>query len=320
MNRRLLVASLLTTFTLLAPVAAAQGAPAHPQKPLAVSLQGTAKEAYASARLLFKQGDFAGAANKYQEAYDLSKDPRLLFDMAICAKNQRAYVRMQELLEQYNREASADMSAEDRAAVDGALAAVRNLVGSLTVTVNVAGATVTVDGQAVGTTPLPAHLVLDLGKHVIAVSAAGMKPITKEVSIVGGADASLALSLEPEVTMAQLLIVTEPNATIVIDGNPTGKERYDGQVPAGTHEVGVTEPGMLPYRADVDLKAGETRTLQVTLTRQSHAMVWPWIVGGAVVAAGAIVGGYFLLKPGDQTTPVPAGASGSVQFSGWRFQ
>ena len=140
------------------------------------------------------------------------------------------------------------------------------------------------------------------------------------MSIVGGADASLALSLEPEVTMAQLLIVTEPNATIVIDGNPTGKERYDGQVPAGTHEVGVTEPGMLPYRADVDLKAGETRTLQVTLTRQSHAVVWPWIVGGVVVAAGAVVGGYFLLKPGDQTTPVPAGASGAVQFSGWRFQ
>jgi PEGA domain len=320
MSRRPVFAPLLGAFILVASSAAAQGAPAHPQKPLTVTLQGTAKEAYASARLLFKQGDFAGAATKYQQAYELSKDPRLLFDTAICEKNLRAYARMQELLEQYNREASADMSADDRAAVDGALAAVKNLIGRLTVTVDVSGATVSVDGQAVGTTPLAAPLVLDLGKHVITVEGSGLQTVSRDVSIVGGADAALNLAVTPQEQTAQLFIVAEPNAMISLDGTPTSKERYEGKVQAGAHEVRVTEPGKLPYKADVDLKVGETRTLQVTLTSESHPVIWPWVVGGAVVVAGAVVGGYFLFKPSDQTVPVPTGASGAVQFSGWRFR
>ena len=69
----------------------------------------------------------------------------------------------------------------------------------------------------------------------------------------------------------------------------------------------------------MDLRDDETRSLDVTLENESHGgRVWPWIAGGAVVAIGAAVGGYFLLKPGDQTTPVPAGKSGTFQLSVFR--
>jgi len=44
--------------------------------------------------------------------------------------------------------------------------------------------------------------------------------------------------------------------------------------------------------------------------------VWPWVVGGVVVAAGAAVGGYFLFRPHDQTSPVPNGTFGPpIQLS-----
>jgi hypothetical protein len=320
MVRRSIFPSLLSVFTLLATSAVAQEGPSHPQKPLAATLQGTARDAYGSARLLFKQGDFAGAANKYEQAYGLSKDPRLLFDMAICEKNLRAYARMQGLLEQYKREGIADMSADDRATVDGALAAVKNLVGTLTLTVDARGASVTVDGQSVGTTPLAGHVVLDLGKHVLVVQGTGMQAVTREVSVVGGADTALTLTIKPEGRTAHVIVAAEPDAMITLDGNSTSKARFDAQVAAGTHEIRVTEDGKVPYEADVDLKAGETRTLQVTLTSESHPTIWPWIVGGAVVAAGAAVGGYFLFRPSDQTLPVPTGASGAVQFAAFRFR
>ena len=80
----------------------------------------------------------------------------------------------------------------------------------------------------------------------------------------------------------------------------------------------VTEDGKIPYVAQVDLHAGETRTMQVSPTSEKKGMpVWPWVVGGVVVAAGAAVGGYFLFRPQDQTTPVPSGGAqsqGFVQF------
>ena len=42
-----------------------------------------------------------GAYAKFGQAYDLSKDPRLLFNMAICMRNQHDYARMQGLLVRY---------------------------------------------------------------------------------------------------------------------------------------------------------------------------------------------------------------------------
>ncbi|MGH7297676.1 MAG: hypothetical protein ACRELB_22250 [Polyangiaceae bacterium] len=77
-----------------APTALAQGGrPARPPagappptsvKPLAQTLTGDAKAAYDAAKLLVGDGDFAGAAIKFQAAYDQSNDARLLWNIAAC--------------------------------------------------------------------------------------------------------------------------------------------------------------------------------------------------------------------------------------------
>jgi hypothetical protein len=84
--------------------------------------------------------------------------------------------------------------------------------------------------------------------------------------------------------------------------------------------VNVTESGKLPYKAQVDLRDGETRSLEVTLENErTGSPVWPWIVGGVAVAAGAAIGGYFLLQPQDTTTPVPIfNKNTTFQLSAWR--
>jgi hypothetical protein len=82
----------------------------------------------------------------------------------------------------------------------------------------------------------------------------------------------------------------------------------------------VTEPGKVSFQSDVELRDGETRTVEVSLQDEKHGgAVWPWIVGGAVVVAGGVVGGYFLFKPSDTTTPPPVGKLGGVTLSsgGW---
>jgi hypothetical protein len=81
--------------------------------------------------------------------------------------------------------------------------------------------------------------------------------------------------------------------------------------------VRVTESGKRPYEAKVSLREAELRTIQVTLEAEPSVAVWPWIVGAAVVAGGAVVGGYFLLRPPDPSPP-QAGTLGSLQFQGWR--
>ena len=168
--------------------ASAETAPAPGEKSLTDSLHGPAKDAYASAKLLFNNNDFAGAARKYQQAYELSKDPRLLFDEAICEKNLRAYARMESLLQRYEKEAGPGISAEDKVAVDRALSAIKNLVGTVKVAVSEAGATVKLDGQKAGTTPLDRPLIADLGRHAVAVEKSGFETVEMPVEIAGGSD------------------------------------------------------------------------------------------------------------------------------------
>jgi hypothetical protein len=312
------VASLAAALALCCVVTGAHAAPARPEKPLGETLRGQAKEAYVSAELLFNNGDFRGAIAKYQQAYDLSKDPRLLFDMALAEKSLRAYARMERLLERYEREAATSISADDKAAVDAALAAIKNLVGVVTITTNVPGATIAVDDDPVGTTPLSEPVVVDLGRHTVTARKDGYDTASLTMNVVGGARTTQALTLAAQVHAGHLLVTADAGSVIVIDGHITAKERFDDQLSAGAHEVSVTAPGKTPYKAEVDLRERETRTLQITLVDERHGVgVGWWIAGGVVAAAGIGVGAYFLLKPQDRVEPVPQAPLFNASLSSW---
>lgn len=254
---------------------------AHSKRPsLAQSLTGAAKDAFTSAGLLLNNDDYAGALEKYQQAYELSKEPRLLLNMAICARSLKAYARMQSLLLRYEREAGASMSEPEKQQADAALAAIRNLVGTLRVTVSESGATVTLDGQAVGTTPLEAPLVVDLGSHAFHVEKPGFTPFEQNLTIDGGNETPVTVTLKAIRHVAQLVVVADDGATVAVDGEIPAKGRFDAQITPGVHEVRVTESGKNAFRSEVDSRDGETRTLQVTLEDVKHSSpVWPWIVG-----------------------------------------
>jgi hypothetical protein len=191
-----IAASLAGSVALKATSGAAQTAEAHrTQTPLAQSLQGAAKDAYTAAAQLYKQGDFQGAEAKYTQAYDLSKDPRLVFDMAVCEKELHHYARMGVLLRRFAQEAGSGLSDEDRRRTDDALAALPRYVGTVTVSVDTTGAAVDVDGESVGATPLAAPLSLDPGKHVVVVSKDGYETVERPISVSAGAATTLTIGL-----------------------------------------------------------------------------------------------------------------------------
>jgi hypothetical protein len=293
--------------------------PATPARPtLQESLSGAARDAYEAATVLFNNRDAARALAKYREAYELSKDSRLLFNMAVCERDLRAYAKMQELLVTYERDAGEGLLPEQKAQIEAALAAIRNLVGTVTLAVRESGATVLLDGEPVGTTPLANGLLVDLGQHKLVLSKEGFETDERSIEIAGGSEATLAIALTPRVLPARLSVSAGRDATVVVDGKDVASERFDGQLPPGTHNIRVTAPGKVTYRNEVSLRDGETQSLQVTLRDEPRGALWPWVIGGAVVAAGGAVAGYFLLRsPTDQRAPLPP-ANWTVQIPGGR--
>ena len=118
--------------------------------------------------------------------------------------------------------------------------------------------------------------------------------------------------------VGRLVISADDKAIVAVDGRVSEKGRFDEELEAGAHDVRVTEPGKIAYRSGVELRDGETRTVEVTLENEKHgALVWPWIVGGAAVVAGAAVGGYFLFKSQPAAAATPPDQLGSLQLSAW---
>lgn len=311
MRSAILVLSTLLTVT-LPRVAVAQSAPPS----LSESLSGEAKQAYDSGKLLFEDGDAAGAITKFRRAYELSKDPRLLWNAAVCEKELRHYAAAARLVTQYLKEGSGKISAESRDNAVATQQALRGFYSELTLEKMPPGSRVSIDGVSVGTAPLQGPVPVDLGRHRVRVERDGFEPFERQLEVPGATPVSLEVVLAPTSTNGTLDVRSQgPQDIISIDGKAVGSGQWQGSLTAGEHVVRVTSSGKKPYESRVQLSAKGSRSLQVVLEDEKKGAVWPWLVaGGAAVVVGASIGGYFLLKPKDQPGKAPEGALGTIHL------
>lgn len=294
-----------------APAAAAPEGP----KPLSDVLTGMAKAEYEAGKVLYQDKDFANAIIKFQRAYELSSDPRLLLNVAICAKNLRRYTLVFSTLDKLKSDASPLLTDADRQAAAELAQTVRAFVSPLKLTANEAGAAVFVDDDKVGTTPLEGEVLLDVGKRKIRVSKPGYKEFVHTGDVVGGSDFVLDVKLEKEIHRGQLAVVAGPEDLISLDGKMVGKGRWEGTLPSGGHTLRVTAPGMAAHQSEVLVQDNKRRDIQVTLNPlpSSGGSTWIWIAGGAGLVVAAGVTAALLFQP--TAAPIPQGTLGTIPLS-----
>jgi hypothetical protein len=278
--------------------------PAPPPVPsLAETLTGDAKADYETARLAFGDHDYAGALIKFGSAYEKSKDPRLLWNMATCEKQLRHYSKVIGLVKRYMAEGGDKLEESDRKEASELVAALEPLTAKLTIQVSEPGAEVFVDDERVGTSPLDAPVQVDVGSRKIRIVKADFVEVNQTAVIGGDQGAKVDVKLAAVTHEGRLVITASPDATIFVDGKPVGHADFAGPVKSGPHAVRVTADNAKPYEADVNVADKETRSLSINLEHLKTGPS-PWIfvgVGaGVVVAAALVVGGYFLFKPVDK--------------------
>ena len=264
-----------------------------------------AKAEYAAARILYDDGDFAGALEKLRSAYDLSKDPRLLWNMAACQKNLRHYAEVVRLVERYLSEGRGYVSDSDRSDATSLLDTVKEFISRVEIKSNESGASVFIDDVSMGTTPLSASLPVDMGSHKVRVSKAGFVDFAATVELPGGRPFSIAADLVAEHHEGKLRVVAAPRDVVRIDGKVVGTGLWEGVLPSGTHSVYVTGQDKIAHQTEVVITDNQLSSLHVALENRptqgvdrSGVPTWVWIAGGVLVAGGG-VGAYFLLKPHD---------------------
>ncbi|RYZ01345.1 MAG: PEGA domain-containing protein [Myxococcales bacterium] len=171
---------------------------------LTESLHGEAKVAYDSARLLYEDGDLTGAFAKFERAYELSHESRLIWNMAVCEKELRHYAASARLVTRYLAEAGSTLSPESREDAKQTLNALSGFYSALTLRSLPVGARVLVDGVVVGAAPLSGPIPVDLGTRLIEVDAAGYERYTQRVNVPGASALSLDVKLQPRARPASV--------------------------------------------------------------------------------------------------------------------
>jgi serine/threonine protein kinase len=153
-------------------------------------------------------------------------------------------------------------------------------MGTLLVQTNPSGASVEIDGQAHGITPL--SLDLSPGRHTLKLANEGnirSMPIT----IVAGGQVSQLIELPRAASLlGELQVRTEPaGAQVTVDGHAYGRSplTVEGLAP-GAHAV-VLENDLGSITQDVKIEAGTTASLVVPMRAPKNAPVSGWIAVNA---------------------------------------
>lgn len=309
---RVLAALALVACT-LAPVTASADEPAPaatspaPPPPISELVTGDAKLDYESARLLYDNGDYAGASVKFHSAYERSRaqnpkwegDPRLLWNAASCEKNLRHYARAVALVRRYLDSRSPLVTPEGARAARAFLAAAEPLTAPFVIDANVPDALVYLDDELLGKTPLDGSVRVDIGTHRVLVKKGGYTDYVETFSVGGAEELRVTAVLRPVERRGRLIVRASPGARITLDEVLVGVGRAEATLPAGSHTLRVTAPGSRPFEERVEVSAQGTRTLDVVLERESASELpsWVWAAGGSVVTGLLMTGGYFLFAP-----------------------
>lgn len=276
MKRLVCVAWIAVASTTGEPVLAAPSAPsaaaAAKPKTLAETLTGQARTDYEAGRLLIADGDHAGARIKFQAAYDASKDPRLLWNLAVCEKSLRHYAKTIELLKRYSNEGGALVTQKERDDVSDLVKTLEPFTVALAIEVNEPDAEIEVDDVLVGKSPLASRVVVDIGQRRIRVRKEGFREAVVPAPIGGGSEQTVTVKIERELHEGKLAIQAPLGALVVIDGKQlgTGKgtEPLETTLTSGGHTLRVTAPGMRVYEREVVVQDNETRAVEVVLEKE----------------------------------------------------
>ncbi|WOJ93047.1 PEGA domain-containing protein [Congregibacter variabilis] len=122
------------------------------------------------------------------------------------------------------------------------------------------GATLSVDGEVLGVTPLK-DLPVEAGSRVLRLELPRYLPLEQTIEVTGrNIQQRLDLSLDP--AWAEINVSSEPSgAELLIDGIPRGKAPAVLEVLQGEHELTVQLPGFASEQRTLSIEAGMAQDL-----------------------------------------------------------
>ncbi len=123
-----------------------------------------------------------------------------------------------------------------------------------------------INNQLKGQTPL--NLKLAEAEYKVKIYLEGYETYEKTIKIVKGEEQNITVTLKKIISKTYIKILTDPeNAEVYIDKIFLGLSGDKFEVKPGKHEILIKLEGYIDYLSDIDIKEGETKTINVTLEK-----------------------------------------------------
>jgi hypothetical protein len=271
MNPRFRSSSLVLVALFVARTSTAQTA-AAPSLDVRAQLPEPARRAWDSAKQLAGASDYRGALVEFQRAYELSHDPRVLYNVGTAEKLLTHYARAVDAWERELREGGAKLSAAEQQELKNAISIVQQFVTTIDVTANEPDATLSIDDAAVGKTPFAAPVRIDVGKRVLKLSKEGFAEAVQTVDVAAGASTPVSFKIDPlhKTALVSISVWGAPSATLFIDGRDVGPAPFKGELGAESHTVEARASGYVTVGQTIDVHYKQPMNLVLTLSLERH--------------------------------------------------
>jgi hypothetical protein len=282
---------------LLLPVALHLAAPAsvRAQSPKGKKPDAAASDKNDPVRKLKQQGEeamlslrYRDALTSYEEAYKITQEPGLLYNMARAYQGLEQYPEALRFLERFRTEAP-DTLRERVPQLDEMIKETQQRVATLTLVVEPSGARVRLRGVDVGKAPVAAPLRVRSGAAVLEVDLDGFLPHREELTLEGARSRELRVQLLSRDPAATLALRTNPEGVAVtIDGKPFGASPIEAHLEPGSHRIQLRQKSYRPLDTEISLDPRTRRELTLSLepTPPLTSRWWFWTGVGVVLVGG----------------------------------
>ena len=147
---------------------------------------------------LYENGKYELAAIAFERAYELKPSYKILFNIAQVENSMEHYAAAYTAYVRYLEEGGDAVKKKRRKLVEGEIERLETLVGRIEVASPVDGAKIKIDNEVVGETPLPAPVLIDLGKHEVIVLDSGEEILNETVKVAGGETVTVTVEIKEE--------------------------------------------------------------------------------------------------------------------------
>jgi hypothetical protein len=145
---------------------------------------------------LYNDGDYANAALEFKRAYEIAPDFHVLYNVGQTCYLASDYACALDAFTRYLADGGKQVPAKRRVDVEKDIKKLQGRVAKVEIATNVPGATIAIDEEKRGTTPLEGPLTVSQGKRKITAAKEGYEPATEVVEIAGGEARKIELVLK----------------------------------------------------------------------------------------------------------------------------